>query len=316
MRVPAASPPSLAALRSLVLPLAPTCYKGQAGKVGVLGGCADYTGAPYYAALSALKLGADLSHVFCTDTAATPIKSYSPELIVHGCLREQQPDAAARTAQADAITKWFPALTALVVGPGLGRDETLQAVAQLVIERAIAESLPCVIDADGLAIVLRTPALVRGSKWTVLTPNKPEYGRLMAAVLPEADAAETEEEQLLQLSQALGGPTVVRKGPTDLLSDGSCWLACDEPGSLKRSGGQGDVLAGSIATMLGWAKMAESPAGDAAEVPPSMLAAYAACLLTRRFSAAAFAQRRRSMTAPDLIEAIGPVFDDFCPASS
>ena len=235
---------------------------------------------------------------------------------MHGCLREQQPDAAARTAQADAITKWFPALTALVVGPGLGRDETLQAVAQLVIERAIAESLPCVIDADGLAIVLRTPALVRGSKWTVLTPNKPEYGRLMAAVLPEADAAETEEEQLLQLSQALGGPTVVRKGPTDLLSDGSCWLACDEPGSLKRSGGQGDVLAGSIATMLGWAKMAESPAGDAAEVPPSMLAAYAACLLTRRFSAAAFAQRRRSMTAPDLIEAIGPVFDDFCPASS
>ena len=139
MRVPAASPPSLAALRSLVPPLAPTCYKGQAGKVGVLGGCADYTGAPYYAALSALKLGADLSHVFCTDTAATPIKSYSPELIVHGCLREQQPDAAARTAQADAITKWFPALTALVVGPGLGRDETLQAVAQLVIERAIVE---------------------------------------------------------------------------------------------------------------------------------------------------------------------------------
>ena len=28
-------------------------------------------------------MGADLSHVFCTSGAATVIKSYSPELIVH-----------------------------------------------------------------------------------------------------------------------------------------------------------------------------------------------------------------------------------------
>lgn len=28
-------------------------------------------------------MGADLSHVFCTEGAATVIKSYSPELIVH-----------------------------------------------------------------------------------------------------------------------------------------------------------------------------------------------------------------------------------------
>ena len=29
------------------------------------------------------QVGADLSHVFCTEGAATVIKSYSPELIVH-----------------------------------------------------------------------------------------------------------------------------------------------------------------------------------------------------------------------------------------
>lgn len=32
--------------------------------------------------------GADLSHVFCTKDAATVIKSYSPELIVHPVLEE------------------------------------------------------------------------------------------------------------------------------------------------------------------------------------------------------------------------------------
>lgn len=30
-----------------------------------------------------MQVGGDLSHVFCTEGAATVIKSYSPELIVH-----------------------------------------------------------------------------------------------------------------------------------------------------------------------------------------------------------------------------------------
>ena len=31
-------------------------YKGQAGKIAVIGGCREYTGAPYFAAISALKV--------------------------------------------------------------------------------------------------------------------------------------------------------------------------------------------------------------------------------------------------------------------
>ena len=33
--------------------------------------------------IALVQVGADLSHVFCTAGAATVIKSYSPELIVH-----------------------------------------------------------------------------------------------------------------------------------------------------------------------------------------------------------------------------------------
>ena len=56
MVVGALATPQLQTLRNLVPPLVATRYKGQAGKVGVLGGCSDYTGAPFYAAISALKL--------------------------------------------------------------------------------------------------------------------------------------------------------------------------------------------------------------------------------------------------------------------
>ena len=187
------------------------------------------------------------------------------------------------------------------------------------LESAIAESLPCVIDADGMWSVLRQPELVRGSRWTVLTPNKPEYARLRAALGQDGQeggaGAQTEEQAAVELARALGGPVLVRKGETDLVSDGERLLPNTEQGCPKRSGGQGDVLAGTIATLLSWSKAADAAGRLPAEAPAApLLAAYTGCLLTRRFSAAAFAKQRRAMTAPDLIEAIGPVFEEFSPA--
>jgi NAD(P)H-hydrate repair Nnr-like enzyme with NAD(P)H-hydrate dehydratase domain len=81
-------------VKALIPPLAEDSYKGQAGKVGVIGGCREYSGAPFFAAYSALKVGADLSHVFCTAGAAAVIKTYSPELIVHPYIPEIDVDAA------------------------------------------------------------------------------------------------------------------------------------------------------------------------------------------------------------------------------
>lgn len=47
-------------LPHLPLPTAPPAdkYKGQAGKIAVVGGCREYTGAPFFAAMAALKVRA------------------------------------------------------------------------------------------------------------------------------------------------------------------------------------------------------------------------------------------------------------------
>lgn len=68
--------------QQIVPPLVTTDYKGQMGRIAIVGGSRDYTGAPFYAAESALKFGADLAFVFCSQQAATPIKCYSPEVMV------------------------------------------------------------------------------------------------------------------------------------------------------------------------------------------------------------------------------------------
>lgn len=75
--------PDVASLAlNVVPPLDASSHKGTMGRIGVIGGSKDYCGAPYYAAVSALKFGADLSWVYCSQEAAIPIKSYSPELMV------------------------------------------------------------------------------------------------------------------------------------------------------------------------------------------------------------------------------------------
>ena len=67
-----------------------------------------YTGAPYFAAFSALKTGADLVHVFCEREAGQVIKSYSPELIVHPVLDTEY--------VMEQIDQWLPRFHCVVIG--------------------------------------------------------------------------------------------------------------------------------------------------------------------------------------------------------
>ncbi|XP_073877514.1 ATP-dependent (S)-NAD(P)H-hydrate dehydratase isoform X10 [Macaca fascicularis] len=186
---------TLQLVRNIIPPLSSTKHKGQDGRIGVVGGCQEslrsapylehsrcretagitYTGAPYFAAISALKVGADLSHVFCASAAAPVIKAYSPELIVHPVL--DSPSAV------DEVEKWLPRLHALVVGPGLGRDDVLLRNVQGILEASKARDIPVVIDADGLWLVAQQPALIQGYQKAVLTPNHMEFSRLYDAVV-------------------------------------------------------------------------------------------------------------------------------------
>lgn len=89
MEIPIQTQKLLKLSRTVVPRLSDSKHKGQYGRIGVVGGSLEYTGAPYFAAISSLKVGADLAHVFCQKEAAVVIKSYSPELIVHPNLDDE-----------------------------------------------------------------------------------------------------------------------------------------------------------------------------------------------------------------------------------
>src|SRR5207302_620546 len=136
----------------------PDDNKYSAGAVLVAGGAPGLTGAACLAAEAAFR--ADAGYV----AVAVPERSLP---IVEQRLLE----AVKRTM--DEVDELLPRMSALALGPGLGRGEKERALVRRLLEES---SLPIVVDADGLYEL--EPFQRAGA--TVLTPHSGELGRLIA----------------------------------------------------------------------------------------------------------------------------------------
>jgi len=284
-------------VKNVVPKLNSQMHKGECGRVAVFGGCILYTGAPYFAAISSLKVGADLVHVFCEKEAGTVIKSYSPELIVHPVLDTEY--------GMEEIDTWLPRLHCIVLGPGLGRNQSMLGRISLILDKVKSSNIPIVIDADGLWHLTTNPGILKGYKKAVITPNAMEFSRLVKSILCKdvLPSVQPDPKLVAQLAQALGNVTVIHKGAQDIISNGQFTEICDTAGCPRRCGGQGDLLAGSLATFLHWALSSSCPAPG-----PTLVAAWGACRLARGCALQAYNQCGRSTTTSDLISQIHSEF--------
>lgn len=242
---------------------------------------------------------------------------------------------------ASPILDMLSRLHVLVIGPGLGRDRVTQKVVEAVMREARNQSVPFVLDADGLLLVTQKPDLVKGYKECILTPNVVEFGRLAKALgVQLSSTAEDKMSQASegceQLARALGGVTIIQKGAQDIISNGVTSIVSDVEGGRKRSGGQGDTLTGSLGTFLAWRaayldglwdsgeekKKSDGIAQSKNEIRDELedrsrkmsstttllLAAYAGSALTRDCSRRAFKAKGRSMQASDLTDEVHESF--------
>ncbi|EAU90481.2 YjeF domain-containing protein [Coprinopsis cinerea okayama7 len=317
-------------IKRIIPPLDGSLHKGQSGRVGVLGGALDYTGAPFFAAFSALRFGVDLSHVICAPTAAGAIKSYSPDLIVHPILNESSSVDKVKSELQSLLSR----LHVLVVGPGLGREPYMQSYARLAISLVRERGMYLVLDADALFLVGHDLSIIKGYRRAVLTPNVVEFKRLSEQVGVDPDAPPDERAGVV--SRMLGGVTVLQKGAKDIISVDTTGeeadlsashiegadaekekiketIAVDVEGGLKRCGGQGDVLSGCVGTFMAWGKCYESGVYGDGTVPTSrvpLLAAVAGSMVTRTTSRRAYAKSGRSLITQDLLSEAGPAFEE------
>jgi len=135
---------------------------------------------------------------------------------------------------------------AVVVGPGLGREEgTVASVRHLV----AAAPVPVVVDADALYALGpldQAAELLRGREaHTVLTPHEGEYARLAGSPPPpdRLDAVRSLAHR--------SGATVLLKGSTTVVADPRGEVMLSTAGDARlASAGTGDVLAGVLGAFL------------------------------------------------------------------
>lgn len=258
----------------------------------------------------------------------------------------KDPNSIDAPALASPIVAMLSRLHAIVIGPGLGRDAVTVKVVSEVMKEARSRSIPFVLDADGLTLVTDDLDLIKGYKNCILTPNVNEFSKLAKAtgveVLsqskvqagPGEDKTSKEAEACEKLANALGGVTIIQKGPHDVISNGVTSIVSDIMGGLKRSGGQGDTLTGSLGTLLAWRAAYHDGLWDSEEkenpreaqnkqeitaelesedkrmstVTTLILAAWAGSGITRECSRRAFNAKGRSMQAGDLTDEIHGAF--------
>ena len=62
----------------------------------------------------------------------------------------------------EEIDQWLPRLHVVVLGPGLGRNQSMLGRISIIIEKAKSRKIPIVVDADGLWHLATNPSLLQG----------------------------------------------------------------------------------------------------------------------------------------------------------
>jgi len=180
-------------------------HKGRQGTVLVLGGSANYSGAPLLAALGALRSGAGLVVLVVPEAIADRCAAALPEAVL-----EPVPGTRHGPETLSVLENWKSRAEVLLAGPGLGRDpEALACVRKL----WRTWTTPVVFDADALFALADPSGSISPRADAVVTPHEGECARLLG--LRSTDVAAARLDAVRRLGEALG--CAVLKGPHTLV---------------------------------------------------------------------------------------------------
>ena len=224
----------------------PSSHKGNNGKLLVVGGNKDYSGAPAIAGMAAIGAGADLVYVAAPQKAAEAIKSTSPDLIVQSLDGDRL-----SISHADEILGMADNVDAVLIGPGAGIDEDTSKLFNVLVAKI---KKPIVLDADALKQVEIN--LIKNREDVILTPHISEFKSIfkvdgdLKLDMDSYDFNKVDENitEFQQITRQIKGSVIV-KGQNDLILSKTRFRINRTGNAGMTVGGTGDALSG-IATGL------------------------------------------------------------------
>ena len=210
-------------------------HKGEFGRVLVVGGSREFTGAPVLTGKAALRTGVDLVTIMCPRFVAERIP-FDPNLMVTPLNSEFYLEKG----DVDSILE--KEFDSIIIGNGLSQQqESKYALKKLL--RNLGEKR-VVLDADALKLV--KPSWLREN--FILTPHEREFRILFG------EPGETLEDKMeaVEKKSRKTKATVVLKNPVDIISNGKITKLNKSGNAAMTVGGTGDALAGIIGAFHCW----------------------------------------------------------------
>lgn len=226
-----------------------TAHKGDFGRICVIGGSIEYTGAPALTAMGALRTGVDISMIIAPSHIANTIRSFSPNLIV----KEYDGEYLNKNA-IKLFEREVDRIDTIAIGPGLSSNqEVLESILEI-LKIASNKNKNIVIDADALKAYAKDPTITRGAK-TILTPHAGEFKIITGITLPSEERDGWKNRIPIVMEQAKNiGATILLKSHYDIISDGEKFKVNRTGNPGMTVGGTGDVLTGVTAAFITWTR--------------------------------------------------------------
>lgn len=211
------------------------------GHLFVVGGSAHMPGALLMTVQAAVRSGVGLVTAFAPASVTASLSAQVPE-----AMWVPWPETEHGTLNPRAMPLLFDRLdqaTAVLVGPGMGRDRNSEMVAQDIVKQV---ELPVILDADALRprVIELAPKRKASMGSVILTPHMGEFMRIA-----KLDQPDYTNQALKAFCKRYRVMTVLKAAHTRICDGESVWYnTCGGP--VLSRGGSGDLLAGLIGGMV------------------------------------------------------------------
>lgn len=206
--------------------------KGTFGKLLIVAGSYNMSGAAYLCAKAAYRMGTGLVRIVTTSDNREVLQKMLPEAVLV-TYNDEDTDILEAINWADAI----------VVGPGIGKSKS----AYSILEQVMESNKKIVIDADGLNLISENDELNKklGNNM-IITPHIGEMSRLCGKSIDEI------KDNILCVATEYAGLhniIVVLKDAKTVVTDGNIRYINSSGNDGMATAGSGDVLAGMVGSL-------------------------------------------------------------------
>ncbi len=221
----------------------PDSNKGTYGKIAIIAGSKEISGAACLAALAAYEAGAGMVKVYTHKENRTILGSFLPEALI--MTYENKSEALLCM---DNAVSWGDVI---LIGPGMGTDEIAVEMVGAVLRDT---DKPVVLDADGLNIIAENKNILKNRKCKnmVITPHIKEMSRLTGKTIKEIKAEPL--KCAMEFAEEYGLVCVLKDARTFVCAAGEKTYVNMSGNDGMASAGSGDVLSGIIAALIGMGK--------------------------------------------------------------